>query len=190
MVRFRRNLTGQEKMDLQSLFLPLYNDLLKFYHSGLFLVIKTLLGIYTVVIFIDIVLLVVQRGISGNMREMFTGMDVPLEITTKKKKMQEKWAVVRQKLESSNEADYKVAIIEADKIIDELVAGLGYKGENFGERLSSIPYTQLANIEGMQQAHEVRNRIIHDENFRLSHEDAEIALSHFEELLRSFEVLD
>lgn len=177
-------------MDLQFLAIILYNDIIKFYHSGLFSVIKILLEIYAVVLFIDLVLLLVQRGISANMREMFTGMDVPLEITTNKKKMQKKWSAIRRKLESQYEADYKVAIIEADEIIDNLVAGLGYAGDNFGERLNNIPDTQIVNIEGMRQAHEVRNRIIHDDNFKLSREDADIALGQYEELLRSFEVFD
>lgn len=177
-------------MDLQSFVILLYNDIIRFYHSGLFLVVKILLGIYAAVLLVDIVLLLIQRGIGGNMREMFTGMDVPAEITTKKKKMKEKWAKIRQRLESPNEADYKVAIIEADEIIDGLVAGLGYKGENFGERLDNIPDSQIANIEGMRQAHEMRNRIVHDDKFVLSREDADIALGQYEELLRSFQALD
>lgn len=178
-------------MNLQPLIILLYNDVLKFYHSGLFLVIKILLGIYTAVLFIDIVLLVVQRGLSGNMREMFTGMNLPTAITTNSEKLKNKWNKIRQKLESSNEADYKVAVIEADDIMNELVIGLGYnKEDNFGERLDNIPDGQIVNISGMKQAHEVRNRIIHDDNFRLSREDADIVLGHFEELLRSFEVLD
>jgi hypothetical protein len=177
-------------MDLQTLSLLLYKDILGLYHSGLFLTIKILLEIYTVVLLLDIILLLFQRGLSGNVREMFTGMDVPLGITTGKKKLQKKWNDIRQKLESQNEADYKVAVIEADDVINDLVAGLGYKGENFGERLGNIPDAQVVNIEGMKQAHEVRNRIIHDDNFQLSREDAEIALGHFEELLRDFQVLN
>ncbi|MDP1883968.1 MAG: hypothetical protein Q8L10_01225 [Candidatus Moranbacteria bacterium] len=177
-------------MDLQSIIILLYTDIIRFYHSGLFLVLKILLGIYTLVLFIDIVLLLVQRGIRGNMREMFTGMDVPVEITSKKKKMKEKWGKIRRRLDSPNETEYKVAIIEADEIIDALVAGLGYAGKNFSERLDNIPDTQIANIEGMRQAHEVRNRIIHDDKFTLSREDADIALGQYEELLRHFQVID
>jgi len=177
-------------MDLQSIIALLYKDIIKFYNSGAFSVIKFLLGIYAIIVFVDIILLLVHRGLGGNIRETLTGMNIPQELTSKKKKTRAMWSKIRQRLESANEAEYKMAIIEADDIINELVRGLGYKGENFGERLSNIPDAQIANIEGMKQAHELRNRIIHDENLTLSREESDNALSHYEEFLRSFQVLD
>lgn len=173
-----------------SFLLSLYADLIKFYHSFFFSVVKFLLGIYSIIVFVDIILLLVHRGVSGNLRETLTGMNIPKELTSKKKKTRAMWAKIRQRLESVNEAEYKLAVIEADDIIDELVKGLGYKGDNFGERLDNIPDAQIENIEGMKQAHEMRNRIIHDENLVVTREDADGTLSHYEEFLRSFQVLD
>lgn len=168
----------------------LYNDILKFYHSGAFLTIKILLGIYSFVLFADIVLLVIQKGLGGSVREGYLGMNIPRGLATQKNKTREKWLKIRKKLESHNPNDYKVAIIEADDIIDGLVKGLGYPGENFGDRLNAIPDSQIENIEGMKQSHEVRNRIIHDDRFVVSKEDADIALKQYEEFLDSFQVLD
>ena len=177
-------------MDSQSLWVILYNDMKNFNQSGLFLVIKIMLGIYVVVLFVDIVLLLIKRGVSGNMREMFLGMDIPREITSKKSLMQKKWQEIKGKLASENGNDYKLAVIEADSLIDDFVRRLGYKGETFGERLDNIPDNQIVNIGGMKEAHEVRNQIVHDENFVLTREETEHVLGHFEELLRSFQILD
>ncbi len=168
----------------------LYAGVLKFYHSGFFLTVKIILGIYTLVLFIDIVLLLIQRGVAGNIREGFYGMDVPRAIIDKKKKTRKEWEVIRRKLESANPVDYKVALIEADDFIDEIVKGMGYKGDNFGERLEKIPEEHIVNVAGMQQAHQVRNKIIHDDNFVLSQSDALGVLSQYEEFLRSFQVID
>jgi len=108
----------------------------------------------------------------------------------KKNKLRAKWAKVKAKLKSKNESDYKVAIIEADKIIDDLIARMNYKGENMGERLDNITPGQIENIEDLKRAHEIRNRIIHDESFVLTKAEAEKTLDYFEDFLRFFMVLD
>ena len=168
----------------------LYDGFLRFYHSGFFLTIKILLGIYTLVLFLDIILLIIQRGVAGNMREKFLGMDAPRAIMDKKEKTKEEWNVIRRKLGSANPVDYKLAIIEADDFIDGIIKGLGYAGDNFGERLENIPEEHIVNVSGMKQAHQVRNKIIHDDNFVLSQNDALGVLSQYEEFLRSFGVID
>jgi hypothetical protein len=166
------------------------NGLVKFYHSGFIAVVKFLLGIYVLVLFLDIILLVIQRGVAGNMREKFLGMDAPRAILDKKEKTKKTWEMITNKMESGNPVDYKVAVIEADDFIDEIVKGMGYKGANFGERLEKIPKDHIVNISGMTQAHQVRNKIIHDDNFVLSQNDARGVLSQYEEFLRSFGVID
>jgi hypothetical protein len=164
--------------------------MVRIYHSGFFFALKFLAGIYAAVLFLDVVLLLIQRGVAGNMREKFLGMDAPRVILDKQEKAKEEWDAIRRKLESGNAVDYKVAIIEADEFIEKIIAGLGYGGENFGERLENIPGGHIVNLAGMKQAHQVRNRIIHDDNFVLSKTDALGVLSQYEEFLRSFQVVD
>lgn len=176
-------------MDAQILFTNLYLGIIKFYHSGFFLTVKIIIWIYTAVLFVDIILLLVQRGLSGNLRETLTGMDVPVALTSKKAKTRKRWEEIKQKMAGSQNG-YKIAVIEADDFIGDLVAGMGYAGNNFGERLENIPEGQIDNIEGMKEAHSVRNRIIHDERFVLSKEEAEGVLAQYEEFLKSFQVID
>lgn len=177
-------------LELQIFLANIYAGLLKFYHSGFFLTVKIILGIYSAVLFVDIILLLVQRGVSGNLRETLTGMDVPVALTRKKTKTRKRWEEIKQKLAIGNPNDYKIAVIEADDFIGEIIAGMGYAGSNFGERLEDVPEGQIANIEGMKEAHSVRNRIIHDDRFVLSREDAEGVLAQYEEFLKSFQVID
>ncbi|MDO8240723.1 MAG: hypothetical protein Q7T51_01970 [Candidatus Moranbacteria bacterium] len=177
-------------MDVEMLATTIYADAIKLYHSGALSVIKFLAGVYTIILFVDIILLLVQRGLSGNLRETVTGMNIPRELTTNKKKTRKTWQQIRQKIEVGNESDYKIAIIEADTFIDDLITRMGYKGDNFAERLDGIPDGQIENVEGMKEAHELRNRIIHDDSLELSKEDAEHALNHFEEFLRVYQIFD
>jgi len=161
-----------------------------FFHSSVFQVFEMLAGIYVFIVFVDVVLLIIQRGPGKNWRQMRYGIDIPSELVSKKDKMKEQWSKVKKRLESENESEYKVAIIEADAIIDDLIARMGYKGANLSERLANIPQGQLAELDEMKAAHEIRNRIIHEENFKVDRELAKGVLKKYEHLLRHFDVLD
>ena len=158
--------------------------------SFTFSVIKFFLEVLVILMLIDLVLLLKQRGLGGDIRDTLVGMNIPSELGNKKNKLRAKWAKVKEKLKSKNESDYKVAIIEADKIIDDLIARMNYKGENMGERLDNITPGQIENIEDLRKAHEIRNRIIHDESFVLTKKEAEKTFEYFEDFLRFFMVLD
>lgn len=62
---------------------------------------------------------------------------------------------------SDSPNDWKLAIIEADIILDELLKEAGYIGASLGERLKSISPTQLQSLDDAWQAHKVRNQIAH-----------------------------
>lgn len=62
---------------------------------------------------------------------------------------------------SDNPSDWKLAIIEADIILDELLKESGYGGTSLGERLRSISPNQLESLDDAWQAHKVRNQIAH-----------------------------
>lgn len=161
-----------------------------FYSSLTFSLIKLFLEIYVLVMFIDLIFLLKQRGLGADIRDTFVGMNIPPELGNQKNKLRVKWAKVKSKLESKNESDYKVAIIEADNIIDDLIARMNYKGENMGERLDNITPGQIENIEDLRKAHEVRNRIIHDESFVLTKVEAEKTFEYYEDFLKFFMVFD
>src|SRR6266702_3686894 len=108
-------------------------ELLKnFYHSPFVLFVKILIGIYLAVILVDIVLLLLLRDVGWHMRVGLKGMDLPL---ASKSKMQKRWEKVKSRLKNDSPSQYKVAIIEADAIAEELLDGIGYKGANMTEKL-------------------------------------------------------
>jgi hypothetical protein len=164
--------------------------ILDFYHSGFFAVIKFILGIYATVLLVDIVLLLFQRGLSGDIRGTWTGMNIPVELTTRKSRIVKKWNAICKKMESENPSAWKVAIIEADNVIDDLIKRMGYPGENMGERLTGINPGQIENIEELKLAHDARNKIIHEEGFPLERKEAEKIMGYYENFLKYFEALE
>ena len=163
---------------------------LKFYHSPFFAVVKFLLGIYAAVILIDIILLLVQRGLGGDIRGTLIGMNIPAELASRKGALRKKWKKIKDKIQIENKNSYKIAIIKMDDIIDNLIKRMGYKGENMGERLAAIDPKQIENISELQKAHELRNKIIHEEDFKLTEEQAKEAIGYYENFLKYHEVLD
>lgn len=100
------------------------------------------------------------------------------------------WAKIRERLEHMSEAEWKIAVIEADNLVDDLLRRMGYAGTSMGERLKSITPSQVQTLDAIWEAHKVRNRIVHDPEARLLHKEARGAIGNFELFLREAQVLD
>ncbi|MBX4215864.1 hypothetical protein KW797_02870, partial [Candidatus Parcubacteria bacterium] len=92
----------------------------------------------------------------------------------------ERWQVVQEHIDSANPAAWRLAILEADNMLDEMVRRMGYRGENLGERLKVVEPSDFESIQSAWEAHKVRNRVAHEgSEFPLSQREARriIALS-------------
>ncbi len=69
---------------------------------------------------------------------------------------------VHTHIASDHPNDWKLAIIEADIILDQVLKEAGYGGVSLGERLRSISPSQLQSLDMAWQAHKVRNQIAHE----------------------------
>jgi len=104
-------------------------------------------------------------------------------------KIEKKWALTAKKLESDNPADWKLAIIEAESLLEGVLARMGFGGESFGERLKKVKEEQLPSLNNVIQAHQVRNNIVHDPDYRLDIGKAGKALAAYEKALKELDVL-
>lgn len=172
--------------DVDTVFLSLVQVASGFYSSWFVLGLKIVLGIYTAVLLVDIILLLILRGIRGNVRTGLRGMDIPIVSQTT---MGKRWKKIVARLETGNESQYKVAVIEADAMADEMLAAIGYKGENMAERLAQIKPGQLDYLEELTQAHQIRNQIVHDAQFRVDKDLAKDTVAIYENFLRYLEFL-
>lgn len=94
---------------------------------------------------------------------------------------------VLKHIDSDNPNDWKLAIIEADIVLDDLLKQRGYVGNSLGERLKSIPPSQLASLNDAWEAHKVRNRIAHEgADFILTKRIAEETVSRYRKVFNEF----
>ena len=164
-------------------------QMLEFYNSGVFFVLRIILAVYCLVLLTDVILLIYSRGVGNSLKVMSGGANVPKSMTTGKKKFQARWEKIKRRLVSEDDKDYKLSIIEADREIEALLRGLSYKGENLGEILDSIPNGQMGGVEEAKQAHLVHNRVIHDENLVLSRKEAREAMENYEKVLEFLDII-
>lgn len=102
---------------------------------------------------------------------------------------QSRWGEIIRHLESSKESDWKLAVIEADKLLDNFLKSSGYFGDTMGERLMNIKKEELLSIDGLWEAHKVRNKLVHDVNYFLRYAEARRAIDLYEKALQELEVV-
>lgn len=95
-------------------------------------------------------------------------------------KSERDWRKVKQRLEKDWASESKLAIIEADKLLDGMLKRMGYGGESMGDRLKQVDKETLPNLDDIWLAHKTRNDIVHDPDYQFSTRSARIAIDAYE----------
>jgi hypothetical protein len=157
-----------------------------FAKSPFFRTLEFLLAIYAFIILADIVMLVISRGFA-DIRFTFKGMKIPM---ISPKKMKKKWDKIEARIKSNDLSNYKLAVIEADKIVGDILIGMSLEGGDLNEILDNLKPGQIENLEDLKKAHKLRNQIIHDPSFEVSKESAAEIIGIYEEFLKYFQFLE
>ena len=116
-------------------------------------------------------------------REMAAVSQIP------QRKLSNQWGGVIERINTNDESQWKLAIIEADSILDELIKVLGYKGETMGERMANINPGQFPNLDDAWRAHKVRNFIAHDPSYKMNKAIVLRAIKIYELIFNEFNIL-
>jgi hypothetical protein len=100
-----------------------------------------------------------------------------------------KWKKILKRLEKGDEAEAKLAIIEADDFLNEILGRMGYQGETLEEKLKKVKKTILPNLDEIAQAHKIKSDIVHDPSYFLTFEQAKKILEIYERALYHLEAL-
>jgi hypothetical protein len=87
------------------------------------------------------------------------------------------------------EADWRLAVIEADSLVDDILKRIGFPGESMAERLAQIPASQLLSLSDLKEAHRIRNNVTHTPGFKISKSEAERVVRKYERVLKELEVI-
>jgi hypothetical protein len=71
-----------------------------------------------------------------------------------------------------------LAVIDADKLLDDALKKRNFRGKTMGERLVAAQRT-LSDNDAVWYAHKLRNRLVHEPEVRLKKNEAQVALAGF-----------
>lgn len=183
-------------LNLDYIFQGIYTGLSKFFHAIANIDFKWsgawLLTILTLVFIVFMIIMIYTRiriyEVEDEFNTKYKGQFI--EPQSAEKPVPARWVRIMELFSSQNPNDWRVAILEADSMLDELIMSLGYSGENLGERLKSIQPGDFPALQDAWEAHKIRNKVAHEGmNYALTPRDAESARRHYEYVFRDAGVI-
>ncbi len=102
----------------------------------------------------------------------------------------QKWEKVQEHINAPNAGDWRLAILEADILLGELLDALKYRGESIGEKLKKIEASDFATLDMAWEAHKIRNQVAHEgSEFLLSEREARRVVKLYEEVFKEFQYI-
>lgn len=156
----------------------------------LFLFLKFIFFAVSIFLFLHVAYLVYKLNIVRDKLELYKEAITKRAIPVRKEEFVGKWNKIKERLFTGQEADYKLAIIEADKLFDELLKRMGYEGKDMGERMEQLTPMELPNLSAVWESHKVRNYLAHDTNYHISFSDAKRVMQNYEDAFTRLKILD
>lgn len=99
----------------------------------------------------------------------------------------ERWSKVLSFLFSQHSSDWKLAIIEADSMLEQLMTEMGFKGESLGDKLKSATQENFKQLTTAWEVHTIRNKIAHEGlAFEISQHEAKRITAMYEQIFRAY----
>jgi len=82
------------------------------------------------------------------------------------------WEQIKRRMLSGDQNDWKLAILEADRILHEIFKMSGYLGNRLDDTLEKLTVEQLSNLVEIKNTHQIRDNIANDPTFQVSQDEA------------------
>ena len=100
------------------------------------------------------------------------------------------WERVLAHVESQNDSDWRLGVLEADIMLDDLLDKLGLPGETMGDKLKAVEKSDFRTIDNAWEAHKVRNQIAHEgAEFGLTQREARRVIELYRTIFEEFEII-
>lgn len=97
--------------------------------------------------------------------------------------MKKRWAHVQSLLNSKNSETHRLAVIEADKLLDVVLKAMNMPGENFATRMN-FAQKKYYELKKVRWAHSLRNKLVHEADVHLPKKKARAAVKSYERALK------
>lgn len=101
----------------------------------------------------------------------------------------ERWRLITKRFSLGTPESMRIAVIEADALVDAALKDMDLPGEHLADRLSNLEADEIKSLEGVWRAHRFRNDLVHTPGFALSPGDAKATLDNYEAFLKEIAAL-
>jgi len=102
-----------------------------------------------------------------------------------------RWGKVLEQANSDSEQHWRLAILEADIMLNELLDLKGYKGETMADKLKQVERADFNSIDDAWEAHKIRNTIAHEgASFQITSREVRRIIGLYEKVFREFKVIE
>lgn len=98
-----------------------------------------------------------------------------------------RWKEIERHIQSPNISDWRVAILEADILLYDMLDQMGYPGDSIGDKLKQADPSSFNTLQEAWKAHKIRNIIAHEGgNYELSRHEAERTIELYKKVFEEF----
>lgn len=169
-------------MDIITLVQANFNDFLQSYF---FAALKIFFGIYSIVLILNIVLILSFRNLGNILKQGTYGTEFVPSLS--QSVMKKRWTKIEERLRGNNVSEYKVAILEADSLVDGVLTDIGYVGADMAQKIEQLRVLQPEDAAVLDEAHQIRNRIVFEQDFQIDHTQSEKTLNIYKSYLKKFD---
>ena len=109
--------------------------------------------------------------------------------TLSRRKARQAWQQILARIAKGTPANLKAAILEADRILDEILKLSGFYGETMDDRLKQATEKHIANLEDIKEVHRIASRIARDPDFTIDRKTAIETLKIYQQLFEEFGIV-
>lgn len=161
---------------------------LEIFNSWPFLIIKIAVAAYCLILVFNIIFIIREISLfKRRMRQLLTGTQSKPENYKSLTEMSGSTQMmeINKKINSDSISDWKIGVIEADKLFDNALTKKGYSGTSVGEKLKQMVPADLPEVyEEVWEAHKIRNRIVHEPDFEITQTDARKIVNIFDRAIK------
>lgn len=99
-------------------------------------------------------------------------------------KSQKRWSKIRERLRSNDEDDFKVAVIEANLFLNELLKEKGCEGIDVKEKLERLGEDVISNFDDFLEVYKTYKFVSEDPSYHLTKKEAERFLDVYEAIMK------
>ena len=101
-----------------------------------------------------------------------------------------RWRRIVEEAGSETEQNWRLAILEADIMLGEVLDNLSLPGETIGDKLKAVERSDFTTVDLAWEAHKIRNQIAHEgSSFLLNQRETKRILSLYQAVFEEFHII-